>query len=347
MRWPWTREKRAGYTDVLVDALIARAGGDAGAAAESTAAVEFAAAMMAHAFASAEVSPDTAATRAVSPAFLGLVGRALVTTGELVAVIQVDAEGVALRPTASHEVSGGAAPQSWRYRVELPAPSRPEFRIVPAGAVVHLRYSVDAARPWKGVGPLARANLTAKLAAGAELRLGQEAGARVGYVLPIPTDGQDATVEDLRRDLAALAGQTALVETTLKDWGRDGPHTGRADWRPARLGASPPAPAVELRRDAALAALAACGVPPMLYAQGSDGSGQREAWRRFLHGTVAPLGAIVAAELGDKLDAPVALSFERLFASDLAGRARAFASMVAGGMDAAKAAAVSGLMGAE
>ena len=345
---PWARpEKRAGYTDALVDALLARAGGDVGAAAEATAAVEFAAAMMAHAFASASVTPDTPATRAVTPAFLALVGRALVTSGELVALIHVDADGVALRPAASHEISGGAAPQSWRYRVELAGPSAPEFRMAPAAGVVHLRYSVDAARPWRGVGPLERASLTAKLAAGAELRLGQEAASRVGYVLPIPTDGQDATVADLRRDLAALEGQTALVETTAKGWGQDTGAAPRADWRPARIGSNPPAPSVELRRDAALAALAACGVPPVLYAAGSDGSGQREAWRRFLHGTIAPLGDIVAAELAAKLEAPLALSFERLFASDLAGRARAFSSMVNGGMDAAKAAALSGLVAAE
>ena len=109
---PWARrEKRAGYTDALVDALIARAGGDAGAAAEHTAAVEFAAAMMGHAFASAAVTPDTAVTRAVTPAFLDHVGRALITSGELVAVIHVDAEGVALRPAAAHEIAGGAAPR--------------------------------------------------------------------------------------------------------------------------------------------------------------------------------------------------------------------------------------------
>ena len=138
------------------------------------------------------------------------------------------------------------------------------------------------------------------------------------------------------------------MENTLKGWGHDtSAPAGRADWRAARLGSNPPAAAVELRRDAGLAALAACGVPPTLYAAGSDGSGQREAWRRFLHGTVAPLGAIVAAELGAKLDAPVGLSFDRLFASDLAGRARAFSSMVAGGMDVAKAAALSGLVAVE
>ena len=57
-----------------------------------------------------------------------------------------------------------------------------------------------------------------------------------------------------------------------------------------------------------------------------------------------PVSLSVAAELSDKLDSNVSLSFDRMFASDLSGRARAFQSMVGGGMDVAKAAALAGLM---
>ena len=53
-------------------------------------------------------------------------------------------------------------------------------------------------------------------------------------------------------------------------------------------------------------------------------------------------------ELRRKLDAPdLTLTFDRLFAGDLSGRARAFQSMVGGGLDVEKAAALSGLMEAE
>ena len=48
------------------------------------------------------------------------------------------------------------------------------------------------------------------------------------------------------------------------------------------------------------------------------------------------------------MDTPaLALSFNRMFASDLSGRARAFQSMVGGGMDVQKAAALAGLMETE
>ena len=52
-------------------------------------------------------------------------------------------------------------------------------------------------------------------------------------------------------------------------------------------------------------------------------------------------------ELSAKLDTEVTLSFDALYASDITGRARAFQSMVGGGMDVAKAAALSGLMADE
>ena len=92
--------------------------------------------------------------------------------------------------------------------------------------------------------------------------------------------------------------------------------------------------------------LACCGVPVEL-AELGQGTAAREAWRRFLHATIDPLGKLVAEELTEKFEFPVSLSFDSLMASDISGRARAFQSMVSGGMDVTKAAALSGLMEAE
>ena len=67
----------------------------------------------------------------------------------------------------------------------------------------------------------------------------------------------------------------------------------------------------------------------------------------MMHSTIQPLGKLVSAELSMKLDADVRLSFDGLFAADLSGRARAFQSMVGGGMDVTKAAGLAGLMESE
>ena len=53
----------------------------------------------------------------------------------------------------------------------------------------------------------------------------------------------------------------------------------------------------------------------------------------------------MATELAQKLDTPgLAFNFDRLFASDLSGRARAFQSMVGGGMAVDQAAGLAGLL---
>ena len=71
----------------------------------------------------------------------------------------------------------------------------------------------------------------------------------------------------------------------------------------------------------------------------------RESMRRFLHSTIQPVADVALVELREKLDAPdLALDFSRLFASDLSGRARAFGSLVQGGMSLEDAAKVTGVL---
>ena len=56
------------------------------------------------------------------------------------------------------------------------------------------------------------------------------------------------------------------------------------------------------------------------------------------------MGKMVESELRTKLDGEVPLSWQELRASALSGRARAFQSMVGGGMTVAEAVSVAGLM---
>lgn len=88
----------------------------------------------------------------------------------------------------------------------------------------------------------------------------------------------------------------------------------------------------------------ACGVPHSLFAPGQEGTGQREAYRRLVASTIKPMARVVGTELSEKFEADVSLDFRSLFASDLAGRARAFQSLVGGGMGVERAASLSGLL---
>ena len=218
---------------------------------------------------------------------------------------------------------------------------------------MHGRYSIDPARPWAGVSPLGWARLTGKLHASIEDAIADEAGGTRGHLLPVPqgpdSDEVDANgdpvdpLADLRADIASLRGRTVLTETTSAGWGEGQMAAPQADWRPQRIGANPPPSLATLRTDSAQAVLSACGCSADLFTHG-DAAGQRESWRRFLHGSVQPLAELLAIELAGKLDAPgLRLTFDRLFASDLSGRARAFGSLVQGGMDAGRAADLAGL----
>ena len=100
-----------------------------------------------------------------------------------------------------------------------------------------------------------------------------------------------------------------------------------------------------LQKQTFASVLAACGCSPALF-DDSDGTSKREALRQFFIGTVQPLARLLEAELSEKLEGQVKLAFD-LYNVDLAGRAQAFQKLVAGGMDAAKAAALSGLMAGE
>ena len=116
----------------------------------------------------------------------------------------------------------------------------------------------------------------------------------------------------------------------------------RRDWQASRLGPNPPESMATVRRDAFAAVLAATGTPPSLFVD-SDGTAQREAVRRWHLGTVLPLARILDAELSEKLEAEVRLTFDA-YPLDLAGRAQAFQKLVAGGVPVNEALTTAGLL---
>ena len=135
-----------------------------------------------------------------------------------------------------------------------------------------------------------------------------------------------------------------LLETTAAGWDTGMTGAPHRDWRSARLGPEPPEALATVRRDTFEAVLAATGTPPSLFTD-ADGTAQREAFRRYLTLTVAPLGRLLAAELTAKLETPVSLDFASLYAHDLVGRASAFQRLVSSGLELQEALAISGLLG--
>lgn len=89
---------------------------------------------------------------------------------------------------------------------------------------------------------------------------------------------------------------------------------------------------IELRRQSALDLLTAAGVPAALADPRAEAGGQREAFRRLIHGTVEPLARAVEAEVTAKLAIACRFDFDKLFAADLAGRGRVLKQMVDSGV---------------
>ncbi len=344
MRWPWQRrETRAdsSYTDALVAAITANASGQSTAFPTATAALEACAGFVGRAFAAAEVSAPAMYRDALDPACMALIGRALVRRGELVLFIDVMDGELRLLPCQTHDVDGDTDPSTWTYRCTLGGPSRTRtYEPVPAAGVVHVAYARDPETPWRGYGPLQVALLAGRLSAETVAALADETSGPRGHLLPVPVDGADPTVTALKQDLKNLKGKAALVQGG--DWDNTGTG-GMASWKPNRIGSNPPDALVKQADLATREVYAACGINPAIF-QDAQGTAAREAYRQALFGLIAPLGRLVAAELSEKLEAEISLDWTELRASDIAGRARAFQSLVGGGMDVAKAAALSGLV---
>lgn len=312
------------YSDIVTQALVDAATENLTDAYIS--ALEIAAGQLSRAFAAAAMSGPGAP--AFGPWTMAQIGRQLVERGEAVwyriGMNLVRADNYDILP-------------SGRYQLSLPGAVRTEA----PDRVFHARWNVDVAS-GRGLSPLGAARQLRLLMQRLEATLATEGNAAVGYLLPIPADGDAAIVKQLKEDLAALKGRIAIVETARGGWGEGARYSPHRDYALERLGPTYPEGNVRMFVAARESVLMACGYPVQL-AQDSAGTAQREAWRRYLHGTVAPLGNTVAAEAA-RIGLAVTVSWDQLFASDIQGRARAFQSLVGGGMDIAQAAAASGLL---
>ena len=102
MNWKFW-EKREGYTDTIINALIQAAEGSARNA-HSTAALESAAGLYQAAFSAAKVEPEQAA---LGPCFLGEAARRLIRYGQAVYLIEVEDGKIHLQDVGSWNIGGG------------------------------------------------------------------------------------------------------------------------------------------------------------------------------------------------------------------------------------------------
>ena len=349
MRWPWAksekRETATTYTDLVARLIQSQAEGQT-VEASSTAAVEASAGALSRAFSAAMVKGPEWASEAVTPRFLGQVGRDLVRVGESLHVIRLAGDGrVHLVPCSTWYWEGDADPADWTVTATAYGPSGSTTWRLPMEGVIFAAWGSPTARPYHGLAPSAWASSTSRIAAEADKSLGDEAAGPIAQMLAVPQDGGEGGDDDplamMKADIKVARGKALLVETTAAGWGEGRGSAPQSDWKQSRLGPSPPAALVELRRDAFQAVLAACGTPPSLFLD-SDGTSQREALRRWHLGTVLPLARMIEAELRAKIDSGVSLEFDS-YAMDLVSRAQVVAKLTGAGVDLGVAMAAVGL----
>ena len=359
MRWPWTkpeaRQSGGGYTDAIVSAIEAQASAKV-ADVSSTAAIEAAAGALSRAFASAEVEGPSWVQEAVSPVWLGQVGRSLIREGASLSVIVMGADGtVELVPAAFwnfENVNPGAQEgereSTWQARVSTYGPSTSYTRLVSRERLVFVRWGTSPGTRYRGQGPTSWAHLTARLQGEAERSLADEAAGPLAQIIPIPQDGGDGDEDTdplamMKADLAKARGRAMLVETTAAGYGEGKAAAPTRDWKAERLGPAPPEAMVTLSDAAFARMLAACGCSPALF-DDSHGTSKREALRQWHQGTVMPLARILQHELSARLDAPIKLRFDG-YPRDMVSRATVFAK-IAGveGMTPRQALQIAGLL---
>ena len=331
-------EDRAGYTDVLVDAILARAAGKSGAGNPRTSsALEISAGWWARGLAAAVVTPALASLDA---GFFYAVGHDLARFGNSVWDLRVEPNGeLTLLPASDWDVSGGPSPSSWLYRLQLDGPSLSETVTRPRASVLHFKLSADRRRPWCGLSPLDWAIETGSLNGALEKSLASEASMPVGSIVPMP-EGTKVT-ESFKTALNNLAGKVALPETASGGHG-DLAQAPRRDWDPRRLGPAPTAAEVDLRMQTEVSICALYGISPSMVSAVSDGTAMKETWRRTQTGVFSVLGRIVASELERAIELPFTFSFAPLRALDLAANARAVHVLAQSGIAVDKALELAG-----
>ena len=331
---------RESFTDTVIARLVAASAGvgDGGA----LAAIETAARWWGFGLASATVKPSHIALRAVTPAILDSIGRALCRSGESLHVIDVRGGRVRLISCGSWTVHGSDDPASWRYRVTLSGPDTSRTITLPAASVLHIRYAPHPSRPWAGRSPVLLAVDTARVAGLLENATAGELNFTQQQVLtPRRNQGDYAPVDTLAPDMIQKI-VSAFAEHVSSD-----AFVIPADVTAQRLGPEPPDSFALLRDRFENSILAMCGIPPALVASRGTGTAMRESFRQVLHALLKPLGALLSEELREKLHPEAALSFDALRAGDITGSARAFGSLVTGGLTPQSAAEVVGLAGVD
>ena len=202
--------------------------------------------------------------------------------------------------------------------LSLGGPSRERTVRTSAVSVVHFR--INAEFSWRGRSPLQIAAATGRLGAQVEKSLALEQS-----FLPSRVALTDASGDEIGHYAKELAAGGVITQGAIDPTDKSGGLTRLIQ----KIGPAPDGEEVTLRSNVQRSILSAFGLSPSMFESGSDGTSQRESFRRAYTTTLNPLAMMIAQELSEKLESPVTLSLNEIRASDEQGRARGLASRAA------------------
>ena len=341
MSW-WRRQPEVrGYTETqLLDQFTRAVSGNVQQGALGG--LQCAAGAVARAFTAAEVDGD--AEGLLDPATLYQMGYDLVREGETVWLLEAGTRGLRLlrASTGTDVYQGGAARESWTYRLTLPGPSTTTTVRASADQVIHIRQNSDPTNPWRGRSGLAVAQSSGGLAATLVRGLTAEGEIPSLRIIPQPF-GQSQTAADSIRAAVSTGLRLALPETTASGGGAGRSSAPLTDWKSYTIQPEYMAAGVQLHALALQETAGVCGLPAaMVPGSAAAGPAHREAFRQFVALTVQPLGRILESEVSRVLERPVRLLHHQLASADVASKARAFKSLVENDIDRDRALALVG-----
>ena len=286
----------------------------------------------------------------------GSIARQIMTYGESVNVITVrmkeNSYTIRLLPCSSWTVWGDDPdPMEWLYEVQIPAPnSITRHKYIPATGICHFRTATSHIQPWKGRSPLSRASLTADVTRLIEEDLRLELQVPIGRILILPEGSNRIDPADekpisdvIQEKIKNLDGGIITVPTVRGGFGLGPTAAPSQDYQLQPVGPMFSESILKARESLAVSIMSAFGIPPEIMMRSSEGTSQREGWRRFLYAGVKPLGAVIRDEITLKTESQCEINYTDLAAADLQGRARAFKQLIEAGMDTKQASIVTAI----
>ena len=308
--------------------------------AQRSAAFEAVASRFSLAFAQGRLEGADELASAVPPALMADAGRRAAIDGEIIIVAKRNGSRWILETAVLTTITGSSTDrQSWQYELSVSTPDGIVKETAPRSRVVHAVTRPDPRQPWRGLSLVKAAGLTALAANIGEQRLCEELGSPTGRIISYSRAQVREQGEGLKENIQNLKGGIKMLLSPPSKQGFGNANTLQSQ----RLGADVPETMMLIRQQTFEHVAAAAGLAPSLMSVGGGGSEAREQLRNFLHAVISPMAGILEHELSRVFGEAVVLNFDRLQASDVVARARAFASLVKGGLSQADALQKAGL----